>query len=941
MQTAQASVKGHLVIEGLRQNNLKNLNITIPHDRITVIVGPSGSGKSSLAFDTLFAEGRWRFVESLSTYTRLFLDRMDRPELDAIRNIRPAIAGEQKNEVRGSRATVGTSTEINDYLRLLFSRIGTVHCNECGALVAPSDPEKAAARLLKDYGGKPALIGFDMPAKGKAPEELAATLLKKGFFRTLEDGQTVNLTEDAAAINRRAVVRVIADRLVIEGGHPPVGGNPPSGRKRLVESLETSFREGGGSAWAYLDGKTELRFSSLPKCPSCGATAERPTPMALSFNHPVGACGECKGFGNLLKYDEDKIIPDKNLTLEDGAIEPWTKPAYTWWYGELKRHAKKYGIALDRPFAKLPAKTKHLILEGAPGFDGVNGFFAYLDTKKYKLHVKVFTSRYKTQSVCPECNGARLKKSARNVKVAGLDITQVSAMTIKDAFNFFESLEIAPFEREAAKELTKQLLVKLEFLNQTGLGYITLDRMSKTLSGGEAQRVQLATQLASSLCGVLYILDEPSIGLHPVDVDLLIRQIHRLSSLGNTVVVVEHDHEVIKNSDYILELGPGAGERGGRLVYGGETPDFLKNARTLTADYISGRQAIHTPMWRRKGMGGRLTLSGATGNNLKDVEISIPLRTMTCISGVSGSGKSSLIVDTLYGALAARFKTEAKGGPARRAPLPYRNISGFSHINGVKLIDQSPVGRTTRSIPLSYIGGLDEIRSIFAALPSARGAGLKAGHFSFNVPGGRCESCKGEGVETLEMYFLPDVFIRCAACSGRRFKPGVLSVKYRGRNIHDCLEMTFDEAGRLFASANNAALQKKFATMNEVGLGYLKLGQPALTLSGGEAQRLKIARELGAGAEESFIYILNEPTTGLHTDDTKKLLTMLGRLVDAGNTVVMIEHNLDCLKTADFIIDMGPGGGDAGGQIVASGPPEHVAAVKESLTGRFLKGLLD
>lgn len=923
-QADPSLVKDTLVIEGLRQNNLKNLNITIPHDRITAVAGPSGSGKSSLAFDTLFAEGRWRFVESLSTYTRMFLDRMDRPELDAIRNIRPAIAVEQKNPVRGSRATVGTSTEINDYLRLLFSRIGVLHCPECSAPVESYDPERAAQALLKDYCGASGLIGFDMPAKGHPPEEVAATLLKKGFFRTLEDGRTINITEDAASTGRCATLRVIADRLVIDAAT----------RKRLVESLETSFREGGGRAWAYLDGKTELTFSSLPECQSCGAKAERPTPIALSFNHPVGACPECKGFGNLLKYDAEKIIPDKELSLEDGAIEPWTKPAYTWWYGELKRHAKKHGIALDKPFAKLPAKAKRLVFEGAPGFDGIDGFFAYLDTKKYKLHVKVFTSRYKTQSVCPECGGTRLKNNARGVKVAGLDITEVSAMTIKDALGFFETLDIPPFEVEAAKELTKQLRAKLEFLNQTGLGYITLDRMSKTLSGGEAQRVQLATQLASSLCGVLYILDEPSIGLHPVDVDLLIRQIRRLSSLGNTVVVVEHDHEVIKNSDHVLELGPGAGERGGRLVYGGETADFLKNARTLTADYISGRQVIHTPMWRRKGNGARLSLSGATGNNLKDVEIAIPLRTMTCVSGVSGSGKSSLIVDTLYNALASRFKDGAK-----LKSLPYRAMDGLSHISGVKLIDQSPVGRTPRSIPLSYIGGFDEIRSIFASLPSARGAGLKAGHFSFNVPGGRCESCKGEGVETLEMYFLPDVFIRCAACNGRRFKPGVLSVKYRGRNIHDCLEMTFDEAGRLFA--NSAALQKKFSTMNEVGLGYLKLGQPALTLSGGEAQRLKIARELGAGATESFVYILDEPTTGLHTDDTKKLLTMLGRLVDAGNTVIMIEHNLDCLKTADHIIDMGPGGGDAGGRIVASGPPEHVATAKESVTGRFLKGLLE
>ncbi len=921
-----AGEKDFLILEGLRQNNLKNLSIRIPHDRITAIVGPSGSGKSSLAFDSLFAEGRWRFIESLSTYTRLFLERMDRPDLDSIRNIRPAIAVEQKNPVRGSRSTVGTSTEINDYLRLLFARVGRIHCPVCGAVVTPDTPSSSADTLMAGYEGEKAVVGFDLPAKGKKAGELSEELLKKGFIRVKLHGRTVNLTEEPLPDALPDEIGVIADRLVIKAAE----------RSRLAESLEMAFREGGQKAWVELPDRGETKmFAGLLMCAGCAVTVEKPTPLSLSFNHPVGACPACKGFGNLLNYDPDKIIPDKGLSLEQGAIEPWTKPAYRWWYEELGKHAARHGIDLSKPFEKLSKREKNLVFGGAPDFDGVDGFFEYLETKKYKLHVKVFISRYKGQTVCRVCGGTRLKKEALNIRVGGTNIAGVSSMTIKEAWEFFKALDLSPFEKEVSKELLKQVSVKLDFLNQVGLGYITLDRLSRTLSGGEAQRVTLATQLAGSLCGVLYILDEPSIGLHPVDIEMLARQIRKLCEMGNTVVTVEHDPAIIRESDHIIELGPGAGERGGRLVYSGPKDEFIASANTLTADYLTGRQTIHVPRWRRNGSGRFLTLRGASGNNLKSVDLRIPLRTMTCVTGVSGSGKSTLVVDTLYNIVAAHFRT--KGARAEK-PLPYSHIEGLGDLAGASLIDQGPIGKTPRSNPLTYMGGFDDIRRVFSGLPHAQASGLSPGSFSFNVPGGRCEECKGEGVRKLEMYFLPDVYIKCGACGGRRYKPQVLDVKYRGRSIYDCLEMTFEDAARFFPG--EAGLQRRFSILKEVGLGYLKLGQPATTLSGGEAQRLKVARELVEDGKGDILYILDEPTTGLHMDDTKKLLSVLGRLVDSGNTVLLIEHNLDCIKTADHIIDLGPGGGAEGGEIVAEGPPERIAKIKKSRTGQFLKDVL-
>ena len=917
--------KDEIIVEGLRQNNLKNLSVRIPHDKITSVVGPSGSGKSSLAFDTLFAEGRWRFIESLSTYTRLFLERMDRPDLDSIRNIRPAIAVEQRNPVRTSRSTVGTATELNDYLRLLFARVGTVLCPRCKDPVKAVEPAQAAERLLKGHALGSASIGFTLALNGRTPEEAFEELLTKGFIRVLSNGRVFNISQERPpAVKDR--IEVVVDRAVIREEAPG----------RLASSIETAYREGGGNAWVIVAGRTggeeTLQFSSSLFCSRCSMPVEKPTHLSLSFNHPVGACPECKGFGNILKYDIDKIVPEKALSLNKGAIEPWTKPAYRWWFEELKRHSRKYGIDMDRPYGKLSQKDLSLVSKGTPDFDGIDSFFEYLETKKYKLHIKVFIGRYKGQFTCPACEGARLKKGALDVKVGGKDIAGVGSMTIEEAYGFFRGLRLTPFEEGVSEEVLRQIRAKLEFLNSTGLGYITLDRLTKTLSGGEAQRVQIATQLASSLTGVLYILDEPSIGLHPVDIDMLTAQLKRLSSRGNTVVVVEHDPSIIRASDNIVELGPGAGERGGRLVYSGPAEEFLKGARTLTSDYLTGKEVIHTPRWRRNGSGRCLVLKGASGNNLRAIDVKIPLKTLTCVTGVSGSGKSTLVVDTLYNTLASHF------GVRYERALPYSSIEGLAHLTGVKLVDQSPIGRTPRSNPVTYIGGFDHIRRFFADIPQAKSMGFTPSSFSFNIPGGRCESCKGEGVEKLEMYFLPDVYIKCASCGGRRFKAPVLDVKHRGKNIYRCLEMTFDEASAFFP--NEERLQGIFSILKDVGLGYLRLGQSALTLSGGEAQRLKVAKELTEGTSSDMLYIFDEPTTGLHMDDTKKLLSVLGRLVDSGNTVLLIEHNLDCIKTADHVIDLGPGGGGDGGRIVASGTPEHVARVKESQTGRYLKEVL-
>jgi excinuclease ABC subunit A len=806
---------------------------------------------------------------------------------------------------------------LNDYLRVLFARVGKTHCPECNAPVKASEPTTAADELLDSYHGEKALVGFIVEVGKEGPSDIYDGLLKSGFIRVKAEGKVYDLSHEKPGGKPREL-GVVTDRLQVK----------PEARTRLVEALETSLVEGGGEAWVDIKGE-ELKFSKHLRCTRCDVAVEKPSPILFSFNHPVGACAECKGFGNILKYDEDKLVPKKDLTLSEGAIEPWTKPHYRWWQEQLAEYAAAYDLDMEKPFSRLTKRERKLIFEGTEDFDGIDGFFEYLDSKKYKLHIRVFMSRYKGQFTCGSCGGTRLKKSALSVKVGGLDIATLARMTINEAGRFFHTLDLTPHEKVIAKEALKQIALKLEFLNQTGLGYITLDRLTKTLSGGESQRIAIANQLASALSGVLYILDEPSIGLHPRDIDMLIQQIAKLSARGNTVVVVEHDHSLIRSADHIVELGPGAGLNGGRLVYSGAIEEFLDPPRTLTSRYLTGDKGIYIPRWRRKGTRGTLRLTGASGNNLKDVEFKVPLKTLTCVTGVSGSGKSTLVMDTLYRALAPRF-----GMKSERA-LPYKELKGAERLLGVKVINQEPIGRTPRSNPITYIGGFDEIRRFFASRRTAAGAGLNAGSFSFNVPGGRCEACRGEGVEKLEMYFLPDVYTSCGSCRGKRYKPQVLAIKHRGKNIHDCLNMTFDQASAFFPAT--PALTKRFSIMKEVGLGYLRLGQPATTLSGGEAQRLKIARELTETDSTDILYILDEPTTGLHTDDIKRLLSVLGRLVDSGNTALVIEHNIECIKCADHVIDLGPEGGGEGGTVVAEGTPEELAEIGGSHTGRYLK----
>jgi excinuclease ABC subunit A len=910
-----------LRIEGARQNNLKNLSLEIPHDRLTVVTGVSGSGKSSLAFDTLFAEGQWRYIESLSTYARMFLDRVDRPDVDRIENIRPAVALEQKNPVRTARSTVGTATEVYDYLRLLYAKIGHVHCPQCGAGAASHSPESIADTLLAEHAGARALITFPLPvSSGQPPADLWAALTRRGFARVLLDGVACDLAAaPPPAID--GALAVVLDRLVLV----------PAQRGRLVESIESALREGGGQVAAELVDGGRRVFAEAFRCAACGTALERPQPLLFSFNHPLGACAECKGFGNVLKYDEALVVPDRTLSLAGGAVEPWTHPSGRWYQRELMKAVKRARLDAARPWEELGERERALVYEGEGTFPGINGFFEEIESYRYKLHVRVFLSRYRSQSRCPVCHGTRLKPPALAVRVAGLTIAEFTALTIEEATTVLRDLRLTAWEAAVGREILRQLGAKLTFLQRVGLGYLTLGRQTRSLSGGEAQRINLANQLGSQLVGTLYVLDEPSIGLHARDTMRLADLCRELAQAGNTVVVVEHDRGFIEAADHVVELGPGSGERGGEIVFAGPQEEFRKSTRSLTARYLSGRETIPLPLVRRPGR-RQLVLTGAREHNLKDVTLRVPLGTLTVVTGVSGSGKSTLVHDTLYRAAARAFKTEFL------VPGAYTALLGLEYLKGVRLIDQEPIGRTPRSNPITYVKAFDEIRKLYAASPRAKALGLGAGAFSFNVPGGRCESCQGDGFQKLEMYFFEDVYVSCQECEGRRYRPEVLGVKIRGRSIGDVLRMTVDEAVEFFAGQHTLA--RRLRVMQEVGLGYLRLGQPATTLSGGEAQRLKIAAELGGRATGDILYVLDEPTTGLHLDDVKKLLGVLDRLVEAGNTVLVVEHHLDVVKCADHVIDLGPEGGEAGGEIVAEGPPEQIAQTPGSYTGKFLAEVL-
>jgi excinuclease ABC subunit A len=912
-----------LRIEGARQNNLKNISLEIPHDRLTVVTGVSGSGKSSLAFDTIFAEGQWRYIESLSTYARMFLDRVDRPDVDRIEQIRPAVALEQKNPVRTARSTVGTGTEVYDYLRLLYAKIGRVHCPACGVEAVSHSPQSIVDLLLAEHAGSRAMIGFRLPVPaGVAPSELWATLTRRGFARVRVGDTAVDLgAPPPADLEMAREVAVILDRVVLDPAH----------RGRLTDSVETALREGSGRMEVEVVGHGRLDFAEALKCPRCGLALERPQPLLFSFNHPLGACPECKGFGNVLKYDESLVVPDPTRSLADGAVEPWTYPSGRWYQRQLLKAARRHGLNTAKPYADLTETERRFVYEGQSGFPGIQGFFEEVESYRYKLHVRVFLSRYRSQSRCPACDGARLKPGALAVRVAGLTVADFTALTIDQAARLVADLRLSAWETSVAREILKQLTAKLTFLLRVGLGYLTLARQARSLSGGEAQRINLANQLGSQLVGTLYVLDEPSIGLHARDTARLADLCRELAQAGNTVIVVEHDRTFMEAADHVVELGPGSGERGGELVFSGSRPDFLKTTHSLTARYLTGRETIPLPVARRSGR-RHLVLSGAREHNLKGVTLRVPLGTLTVVSGVSGSGKSTLIHDTLYRAVARAFKTEFA------PPGAYETLVGLEYLKGVRLIDQEPIGRTPRSNPITYVKAFDDIRKLYATQPRAKALGLGAGAFSFNVPGGRCEKCQGDGFEKLEMYFFEDVYVSCQECEGRRYRPDVLAVKYRGRNISGVLGMTVDEAVEFFAT--HPTLARRLRVLGDVGLGYLRLGQPATTLSGGEAQRLKIAAELGARASADMLYVLDEPTTGLHLDDVKRLLGVLNRLVDAGNTVLVVEHHVDVIKSADWVIDLGPEGGDEGGEIIAEGPPETVAQTSGSYTGKFLAEVL-
>ena len=918
--SASTSPAEILIVEGARQNNLKNISLCIPHNQVTAVTGLSGSGKSSLAFDTLFAEGQWRYIESLSTYARMFLDKVARPDVDRIINVRPAIAIEQKNQVRTARSTVGTATEIADLLRLLFAKIGRPICPDCHEEARSFYPDTVASDLLARFQNARAMLLFSIaPPSAKTEPAFVQSLLTRGFTRIRAGEETIDLHEaKLPAFHRQMSLDVIIDRLVLREDN----------RSRLCEGIETAFREGEGRCTVDVIGQGLQTYHAGFRCQSCGRTFAPMRPVLFSFNHPLGACPECKGFGNVLRYDPALVIPDHNKSLVQGAVEPWSKPGTDWWQKQLLLAMKRKDVDITVPFRLLAPETQRLLWEGDKSFDGINDFFEYLEGKRYKLHVRVLLSRYRTPFECPGCHGSRLKPDARFVKVAGADIQQVTEMTIEGAVAWLTSLALRPYEYGVAADLLSQLKGKLGFLVRVGLGYLTLGRQTKTLSGGEAQRVSLANQLGARLVGTLYVLDEPTIGLHPRDTELLAGILKDLAAAGNTVVVVEHDRQMIESADYIVELGPHSGEKGGEVVCAAPAAEFVHDRRAITARYLRDEEQIPLPRSRRSGTGKVLVIAGASEHNLKDLFVRLPLGMLICVTGVSGSGKSTLVEDTLYAALARAFRVENL--PMGR----FKAIKGIEHLKGVRLIDQQPIGRTPRSNPVTYLKAFDDIRQLFAGEREALRQGFTPGHFSFNAEGGRCERCQGAGVEKLEMYFFEDLYAPCERCEGRRFKPEVLAVRHRGKTIAEVLNMTVDDALAFFSGTPR--LQERLHLLSSIGLGYLRLGQSATTLSGGEAQRLKIAAELKDASAKDLLYIMDEPTTGLHMEDVKKLLVVLHKLVNAGNTLVVVEHNLDVIKSADWVIDLGPEGGEGGGHIIAEGRPEHIMQNAASVTGRCL-----
>lgn len=934
-----------IIIHGARAHNLKNIDITIPKNKLVVVTGLSGSGKSSLAFDTLYAEGQRRYVESLSAYARQFLGQMDKPDVDSIDGLSPAISIDQKTTSHNPRSTVGTVTEINDFLRLLWARVGTPICPNDNVPITSQSPEQMVDRVLElPERTRLQILSPVVRDKKGTQKKVFETIKREGFVRVQVDGETYDLDSvPELDKNKKHTVNVVIDRIIIKEGI----------RSRLFDSFESALRLSDGYAIADVIGGDPIPFSEQYACPICGFTVGELEPRLFSFNAPTGACPECEGLGLKLEVDIDLVVPDQTKTLKEGAIVPWNPISSQYYPQMLEQFCKSVGIDMNTPFNKLSKKQQQQILYGNGEtpfhFHYENDFGGIRDvdvpfegvinniSRRYRETNSDFTReqmrKYMTELPCPVCHGYRLNQRALAVKIDGRNIGEVSALSISDSLEFFKNIKLSAQKNEIAKPILKEIIDRLTFMKNVGVEYLTLSRSARTLSGGEAQRIRLATQIGSNLSGVMYVLDEPSIGLHQRDNDRLIESLKAMRDLGNTLIVVEHDEDTMRAADYIVDIGPGAGENGGQVMAAGTPKQVMRSRKSLTGQYLSGKKFIPVPQERRVGNGKKITITGAAENNLKDITVDFPLGEFICVTGVSGSGKSTLVNMILKRVLAQKLNNNSA------KPGKYKSISGVENIEKVINIDQSPIGRTPRSNPATYTGVFDDIRELFAQTNQAKMRGYTKGRFSFNVKGGRCEACRGDGIIKIEMNFLPDVYVPCEVCHGTRYNSETLEVEYKGKNIAEVLNMTVSEALDFFSAIPK--IKRKLQTIEDVGLGYVHLGQPATTLSGGEAQRMKLAAELHRQSHGKSFYILDEPTTGLHMDDIKRLLAVLQRLVDAGNTVLVIEHDLDVVKSADWLIDLGPEGGAGGGNVVATGTPEQVAEVKGSYTGKYLKEMLE